>query len=71
MKYFLIICLFATLTSCEIIPSQQPNESVEFVDYEIEVIKVKGHDYIVFIGYQKGGICHAESCSCKSKGQEQ
>lgn len=28
---------------------------------------IEGHDYVVYDGYNKGGIVHAESCSCKRK----
>lgn len=31
---------------------------------------VEGHDYVIYDGYNKGGIVHAESCPCKQKGKE-
>ena len=32
---------------------------------EIYVETVRGHDYVIYDGYYKGGIVHAESCPCK------
>lgn len=34
---------------------------------EIFVTTIRGHEYVIYDGYNKGGIVHAESCSCKSK----
>ena len=34
---------------------------------EIRVIKIQGHDYLIYDGFKQGGICHSESCPCKSK----
>jgi uncharacterized lipoprotein YajG len=31
------------------------------------IVKLKGHDYVIMDGYKQGGICHAESCLCRSK----
>jgi hypothetical protein len=31
------------------------------------IVNLKGHEYVVMDGYKQGGICHAESCPCKSK----
>lgn len=36
-------------------------------DIDIRIVKVQSHDYIVLDGYKQGGICHSESCPCKSK----
>ena len=36
-------------------------------DIELKIIKLQGHEYIVMDGYKQGGICHSESCPCKSK----
>jgi hypothetical protein len=36
-------------------------------DIDIKVIEIRGHEYVILDGYKQGGICHAESCPCKSK----
>ena len=36
-------------------------------DIQIYSIEIKGHVYIIFDGYRKGGIIHSESCPCKKE----
>ena len=34
----------------------------------IQIIKFEGHEYLSFDGNNyNGGVCHSESCPCKSK----
>lgn len=33
-------------------------------------IEIEGHYYIIFDGYQKGGIVHSESCPCKKEAKK-
>jgi hypothetical protein len=33
----------------------------------IKIMKIEGHDYLIYDGFKQGGICHSESCPCKSK----
>lgn len=35
---------------------------------EVKVVTVKGHEYIVVNGSNRGGIVHSESCPCKAGG---
>lgn len=35
---------------------------------EVKVVTVKGHEYIVVNGSNRGGIVHSESCPCKGSG---
>ena len=32
---------------------------------EVKVVTVKGHEYIIVNGSNRGGIVHSESCPCK------
>ena len=40
---------------------------VNSFDINIKIVRIQGHDYMIFDGYKQGGICHSESCPCKSK----
>ena len=61
------------LASCtnENIPQVKPAITVQGqstgTSISLVIVKLKGHDYVVMDGYKQGGICHAESCPCKSK----
>lgn len=35
---------------------------------EVSVVTVKGHEYIIVNGSNRGGIVHSESCPCKNGG---
>lgn len=35
---------------------------------EVRVVTVKGHEYIIVNGSNRGGIVHSESCPCKNGG---
>lgn len=37
---------------------------------EVKVVTVKGHEYIIVNGSNRGGIVHSESCPCKNGGVE-
>ena len=55
----------AVLTSCEAPAGPKPTR-VE--GGNIQVIKFEGHEYLSFDGDNyNGGVCHSESCPCKSK----
>ena len=34
----------------------------------VKVVTVKGHEYIIVNGSNRGGIVHSESCPCKNGG---
>jgi len=72
-KLALVLALGVALVSCGV-KSNKPDSLVSIQsqsnaggDMNFIIIEVKGHEYIVFDGYKQGGICHAESCPCKSK----
>jgi len=35
---------------------------------EVKAVTVKGHEYIIVNGSNRGGIVHSESCPCKNGG---
>lgn len=35
---------------------------------DVKVVTVKGHEYIIVNGSNRGGIVHSESCPCKEVG---
>ena len=51
MKKILLIFAICTVCGCE---TQQVKE-----------VEIKGHIYLIFDGYHKGNIIHAEHCPCK------
>ena len=69
-----IVLIVGFLAFCEV---QSNEESVreaahqavrEYYSSEVSVVTVKGHEYIVVKGSNKGGIAHSESCPCKEGG---
>lgn len=63
MKKLLLITLVLFVTGCEY---KYKKPEVRYGASEVFIVNVKGHDYVIFDGSYKGGIVHAESCSCKS-----
>lgn len=64
MKYFEIIMILLVAGCGEY---KEPEKRFGLGANEIFVETVRGHDYVIYDGYRKGGIVHAESCQCKSK----
>ena len=65
-KLALAFTVVVALVSC----NQDVKPSAEYdlsVTDEIRVTKIQGHDYLIYDGFEQGGICHSESCACKSK----
>ena len=72
-KVLVAVVLGVALVGCEIDTKAGPSSETSFRsaqnagDIDIRIVKVQGHDYIVLDGYKQGGICHSESCPCKSE----
>ena len=73
MKRLVLVLALGVLASCDV-KSNQPDSLVTIQsqsnvggEMNFVIIDLKGHEYIVFDGYKQGGICHSESCPCKSK----
>lgn len=45
------------------------NEKVYYRDSDdlLLTVEIEGHLYLIFKGFEKGGITHAEHCPCKNK----
>ena len=70
MKNIVLVFVVALgITSCgQDKPDVQSTGDLRITTGEtVKVVEIKGHDYIIYDGYESGGICHAESCACKSK----
>ena len=74
LKTFLVVAamalvIFGSVVAILIIASQAPAGSpTQVPGGEIRVIKFEGHEYLSFDGNSyNGGVCHSESCPCKSK----
>lgn len=71
----LVITSALCLAGCEEHTASEPSQSnVKFhmrtFGTLIYAICIEGHDYIVFDGYNKGGIIHSESCPCKKEAKK-
>lgn len=69
MKEKIYLLLFALLLIVGCKPSSNGKENGKIVGLtdEIYIVEVEGHKYVIYDGYNQGGIVHAESCSCKEK----
>lgn len=63
MKKLILLTLIAIMmVGCEY---KEPETRFGNGANEIFVTTVRGHDYVIYDGGNKGGIVHAESCPCK------
>lgn len=68
----ILFCLIALLTmsSCtcnnDTHKPDAPDVSPLSFASVIEVVKIEGHLYIVYVDGYGGGICHAEHCPCRN-----
>ena len=61
-KPILLTLIPIMMVGCEY---EEPESRFGNSTNEIFVTTVRGHDYVIYDGYCKGGIVHAESCPCK------
>lgn len=62
----LLALLALTLTGCE---SKDIKEGSGFDSWDnITTAEYNGHSYIIYKGYNKGGITHDPNCPCQEKG---
>ena len=67
-KLALVFVVALGFTSCGPVPDVKASRDYSInVDESVRVITIEGHAYMVYDGYKSGGICHSESCPCKSK----
>lgn len=66
----LLALLALTLTGCENPSANAQSQRIESsgIPESLEVVKFKGHSYILYKGYERGGITHDPDCPCREKG---
>lgn len=67
-KLLLLIVATFLIISCD--EYKKPNREFTYGSNDVFVVNVKGHDYVIYDGYRKGGIVHAESCQCKTRKED-
>lgn len=75
MKKILILLVTICLCGCgsssvtKEEPTQNLNEKYYYKDSDdrLFTVEIEGHLYIIYKGLYKGGITHAEHCTCKNK----
>lgn len=65
-KIYLLLLTLPLLVGCEVDGGKESKKMVSSAD-EIYIVEVEGHKYVIYDGYNQGGIVHAESCPCKKK----
>lgn len=73
MKKVLILILAAMCCGgCEVnnasvskTTSRSRSYEIELMARDLSAVEIEGHIYLIFHGYNKGGIIHAEHCPCK------
>ena len=70
-KIYLLLLAFPLIVGCgksniNYKRNKESHKDVGFSD-EVYIVEVDSHKYVIFNGYYKGGIVHAESCRCKEK----
>jgi len=63
MKKLLLLTSIFLVAGCG--ENKKPETRFGMGTNQIFVETVRGHDYVIYDGYYKGGIVHAESCPCK------
>ena len=67
----LLILLALTLTGCENPKANAQQQCIiesSGVPECLETVKFRGHSYILYKGYKRGGITHDPDCPCRKKG---
>lgn len=64
-----LLIAFAAIMIVGCTPEQENNTTLSMTS-NVFTVMVDGHKYVVFDGYYKGGIVHAESCWCKETKKE-
>ncbi len=63
-KVLVAVVVAVALVGCE----TQKSGVTQVSGGEIQIIKFEGHEYLSFDGNSyNGGVCHSESCPCKTK----
>ena len=67
-KIIIVLITISFLTSCSNKPKEERRS--EYLYSKLDIVNYDGHNYIIYSnssGYAgMGGICHSESCPCKT-----
>lgn len=71
LTLLLALCALA-LTGCENPTANAQSQRIESHGMPecLEVVKFRGHSYILFNGYKRGGIIHDPDCPCHKTNTE-
>lgn len=64
MKKILLLFAICTVCSCDT-PQVKDSQIVSSGGDIVKEVEIKGHIYLIFYGYYKGNIIHAEHCPCR------
>lgn len=64
MKKILLLFAICTMCGCET-PQVKDSQIVSSGGDIVKEVEIKGHIYLIFDGYYKGNIIHAEHCPCR------
>lgn len=68
MKYIIVAAAALVLAGCDEPPGVENH--IDSFSCTVRTVEVKGHEYIIFDGGNKGNIIHSESCPCKEGGKK-
>ena len=66
-KIYLLLFTLLLIVGCETSDNGKENGKIVGSTDEIYIMEVEGHKYVIYDGYNQGGIIHAESCPCKER----
>ena len=61
----LMLAICAVCSCCDT-PQVKDSQIVSSGGDIVKEVEIKGHIYLIFDGYYKGNIIHAEHCPCKN-----
>lgn len=65
-KKIYLLLLPLLLVGCEVDGEKESKKTIGVAN-EIYIVEIEEHKYVIYQGYYKGGIVHAESCPCKER----
>lgn len=69
-KIYLLLFALPLIVGCESLSEGKVDRKIVGSTDEIYIVEVEGHKYVIYDGYNQGGIIHAESCPCKERRSE-
>ena len=69
-KIYLLLLALPLIVGCGAQSEEKNGRKIVGITDEIYTVEVEGHKYVIYDGYNQGGIVHAESCPCKERRNE-